>query len=238
MTLLEVCVDSAEGLLAACEAGADRIELCSALELGGLTPSPGLLALAAKTGVATRAMVRPRAGDFVFTRDEQRQMEADIAAIRATGIEGVVLGASLADGRVDLDCLAALAEASHGLKRTLHRAFDLVPDLGEAIEAAIALGFDTILTSGRAETAIAGLGDIAEAHRLAAGRIAIMAGTGIKPGNVGTVLATVPLPAIHGSCSLPAPQDSVSAVSLGFASPGRRMTSREEVAALRVSLSR
>jgi copper homeostasis protein len=149
MTLLEICVDTAAGLRTASASGADRIELCSALELGGLTPTSGLLALAAEMGVSARVMIRPRAGDFVFTTDDLDMMRADIAAARAHGLEGVVLGANRPDGALDLDMLGTLVEASQGLRKTLHRAFDLVPDIAEAVEQAVALGFDTILTSGR-----------------------------------------------------------------------------------------
>ncbi|HWV20677.1 MAG TPA: copper homeostasis protein CutC [Devosia sp.] len=236
MTLLEICVDTAAGLRAAHAGGADRIELCSALELGGLTPTAGLMALAADMGVTARVMIRPRAGDFVFTSDDLDMMRADIAAVRALGLEGVVLGANRADGSLDMDLLGALVEASPGLRKTLHRAFDLVPDIGAAVEAAIALGFDTILTSGQAASAPAGLANLVLAHKLAAGRITIMAGAGIHADNVGTILAAAPLGAIHGSCSGPAEGDSAPARRLGFVSPGRRQTDGARVAALKTAI--
>ncbi len=148
MPLLEVCVGDPESLIAAIEGGADRIELCSALELGGLTPTPGLMALAARAPVPVYAMVRPRGGDFVFSSSEREAMRADIAGVRAAGLAGVVLGAS-PDGTLDGETLADLVQASAGLGTTLHRAFDLVPDIGDAVETAVALGFERILTSGR-----------------------------------------------------------------------------------------
>jgi copper homeostasis protein len=225
MTLLEICVDTAAGLRTASASGADRIELCSALELGGLTPTSGLLALAAEMGVSARVMIRPRAGDFVFT--------TDIAAARAHGLEGVVLGANRPDGALDLDMLGTLVEASQGLRKTLHRAFDLVPDIAEAVEQAVALGFDTILTSGRGSSALAGLDDLVLAHKIAAGRITVMAGAGISADNVGTILAAAPLGAIHGSCSGPIAGDSAPATQLGFVSPGRRVTDGTLVNALK-----
>lgn len=236
MTLLEVCVDTAAGLRAAHVGGADRIELCSALELGGLTPTAGLMALAADMGVSARVMIRPRAGDFVFTSDDVDMMRADIAAVRNLGLEGVVLGANRPDGRLDVDTLRAVLAESQGLRKTLHRAFDLVPDIAEAVEQAVALGFDTILTSGRATSAPAGLDDLVLAHKVAAGRITIMAGAGINAGNVGALLAAAPLGAVHGSCSAPIEGDSAPAIRLGFVSPGRRQTDVGNVIALKTAL--
>ena len=101
MTLLEICVDVAAGFRAAIAGGADRVELCSVLDPGGRTPMPGLLALATNAPVPVRAMIRPRGGDFVFDQGDVEAMLGDIAAARQAGLSGVVLGASLADGRLD-----------------------------------------------------------------------------------------------------------------------------------------
>lgn len=236
MTLLEVCIDDAAGFDAAVAGGADRIELCSTLELGGLTPSVGVMALARRAPVPTRAMIRPRPGDFIFTRADLDVMLAEIAAARQAGVTGVVLGASLPDGRLDVAALSILAEAASGLGKTLHRAFDLVPDLRAGVEAAVALGFDTILTSGRARSALEGVNDLALAHDLAAGRLTVMAGAGINPQTATDILRQVPLGAVHGSCSVPLPTENAAALRLGFASPNRRATSQEAVAALKRAL--
>lgn len=236
MTLLEICVDDAAGLETAIAGGADRVELCSVLELGGLTPTPGLIALAAKASVPVRAMVRPRPGDFVFSESDVQAMLADIAAMRAAGLEGVVLGASLPDGRLDLETLDILCRAASGMGRTLHRAFDLVPDLEDAVEQAVALGFDTILTAGRARTAIEGLDDLRRAHQLARGRITIMAGSGVNAGTAGQILDVVPLAALHGACAEPAAAATAPAARLGFESPTRKATSIAMVSALRAAL--
>ena len=236
MTLLEICVDDAAGLDAALAGGADRIELCAALELGGLSPTPGLVALAAKKARSARAMVRPRPGDFVFTQGDMAGMLAEIAAIRASGIEGVVLGANLPDNRLDVEKLAALAKAAEGMGRTLHRCIDLVPDMAEAVETAVALGFDTILTSGGALSAPEGLDALERAHRVAAGRLTIMAGAGVNAVTAPQILARVRLGALHGSCSEPAPEPGGKAQRLGFASPLRRMTSTTRVAALKAAI--
>lgn len=233
MTLLEICVDDAAGLEAAIAGGADRVELCSVLELGGLTPTPGLIALARQANVPVRVMIRPRPGDFVFSQGDVAAMLADVEAVRNAGLEGVVLGASRSDGRLDLETLALLSKAASGLKRTLHRAIDLVPDMAEAVEQAIALGFDTILTAGRARTAPDGIDQIALARQVAAGRITIMAGSGINAQTAGAVLDRVPLSALHASCGDDAPPASPPAMRLGFESPGRRATSVSKVAALK-----
>ena len=236
MTILEICVDDAAGLAAAIAGGADRVELCSVLELGGLTPMPGLMALAAKTPVPVRAMIRPRGGDFVFGPEDVEAMLGDIAAARATGLAGVVLGASLPDGRLDMDVLGVLVDAAGEMEKTLHRAIDLVPDLAEAVEQAVALGFDTILTSGRARTAPEGIEDLALAHKAADGRLTIMAGSGVNAGSVGALLQRVPLGAVHGACGIAARTDSEPAQRLGFVSPDRRVTSIDGVRALKAAL--
>ena len=235
--LLEVCVDDAGGLAAAVVGGADRIELCSALELGGLTPTPGLMALAVRAPIKVRAMVRPRPGDFVFGQGDIQAMLGDIAAIRAAGLSGVVLGASLPDGRLDIETLGILMEATVGLGTTLHRAFDLVPDMAEAVEQALALGFDTILTSGGATNVLDGAEGIELAHRVAAGRLTIMAGAGVTAATAPQLLARVKLDALHGSCSETAPAASVAAARLGFSSPGRKATSAAKVAALKAVMA-
>jgi len=237
MTLLEVCVDTAEGLAAAIVGGADRVELCSVLELGGLTPYTGLMALAGRAPVPVRAMIRPRAGDFVFTAGDLEIMLGDIEAARQAGLAGVVLGASLPDGRLDIEKLERLVDEAGELPKTLHRAIDLVPDFAEAVELAIALGFDTILTSGRASSALEGIADLELAQRVAEGRITIMAGAGINAVTAPQILGRAPLGAVHGSCSEPAQPDSEPAQRLGFVSQSRRVTSLDKVVALKAALA-
>jgi len=235
--LLEVCVADAASLEAAVAGGADRIELCCALELGGLTPPPGLMRLAAAAPVPVRALVRPRSGDFVFGAADLEVMLADIAAVRAAGLAGVVLGASRADGRLDVETLRLLVQAASGLGLTLHRAFDLVPDIGEATEAAIALGFDRILTSGGARTASEGVEGLRRTLDRAGGRIAVMAGAGVEPGNVAALLRAAPVDEVHSSCSAALKTQGEGAVALGFAAGSRRQTQAAIVAALKQALS-
>lgn len=232
---LEVCVDTADGLAAAIAGGADRIELCAALALGGLTPSPGLMQIAGSCPVPVYAMVRPREGDFVFGPADITAMLADIAATRLAGLAGVVIGANRADGTLDLPVLQRLIEAAQGLDITLHRAFDLVPDMPAALEQVIALGIPRILTSGGARTAIDGAENLARLFEQAAGRIIIMPGAGITALSV-VHLQHLPLREIHASCAAAHPVIS-AAVRLGFSSPERRQTDIADVLALRGALA-
>ncbi|MFO1046894.1 MAG: copper homeostasis protein CutC [Geminicoccaceae bacterium] len=235
---LEVCVADAQSLAAAVAGGADRIELCSALELGGLTPSPGMMALAAAARVPAYAMVRPHAGDFVFEARDLDIMLRDIDAIRAAGLAGVVIGASRPDGRLDIALLERLIAHAQGLGTTLHRAIDLVPDFAEATEAAVALGVERILTSGGAPTALEGMHNLAVAHAAAKGRLAIMAGAGLNPGNVGRLLAHGVIDEIHGSCAGAERPCAATAARLGFAVGARRTTSVAIVSAMKAAAER
>jgi copper homeostasis protein len=237
MALLEVCVADADSLAAAIAGGADRIELCSALELGGLTPGPGLIALAAEVPVPVMAMVRPRSGDFVFSRADVEAMRADIEAVRAAGLAGVVLGASKPDGRLDAEMLKLLVEASAGLSLTLHRAIDLVSDWREGVDLAVELGFERILTAGGAANALAGRDTIAEMLAYAGERITIMAGSGVTPVNVAELMAAVPLKEVHSSCAAAVPARGEKVVSLGFTGPTHRQTKAEIVAALKRAIT-
>lgn len=230
--LLEVCVDDIAGLHAAIEGGADRVELCSALSLGGLTPSAGLLAIAATFDIPCNAIIRPRAGDFVYTEDEIEIMEHDIAIARDAGVSGVVLGANLPDGKLDRFVLDALVKASKGLDLTLHRAFDLVPNIPQAVEIAVKLGFSRILTSGGAIAALDGMKGLRQAVDTAKGRISIMPGAGISAANVGPLL-DLGISEIHASCASPRPASDGRIADLGFASKAERITDVEKVRALK-----
>lgn len=161
---LEICVDSVSGLFAAVENGADRIELCAALSEEGLTPSKGLMDLAARTGKPVRVMIRPRGGNFEYGAPELDVMRDDIAYAAASGVEGVVLGCSRQSGELDAPILADLVNRakSFGLKVTLHKCFDLADDAVGALRLAATLGIDTVLTSGGQTTALAGSRRIAE----------------------------------------------------------------------------
>lgn len=232
--LLEICIEDAPGLAAAASGGAGRVELCSALALGGLTPSPGLMAEAARSALPAMAMIRPRAGGFVWSTEDLRQMKADIAAARAAGLQGVVLGATRPDGRLDEWMLTTLLREAEGMDTTLHRCFDLTPDKGRALETAIQLGFRRILTSGGAASAPDGAETLANLMEQAAGRIAVMPGAGIRPETLPR-LAHLPLREIHASCSMPE-LEAAAIAALGFGPPERRVTSEAAVRALGAAL--
>lgn len=236
--LLEVCVADADSLAAAIAGGADRIELCSALELGGLTPAPGLMRLAAKAPIPVYAMVRPRSGDFVFDAGDVEAMLADIGAIRDAGLKGVVIGASRPDGTLDVDLLQRLRDQTRDLGVTLHRAFDLVPDFTAAIETAIGLGIERILTSGGALSAPAGLDALRSIHEAARGRISIMPGGGLTPDNIAELLHIVPFSEVHSSCSLPRSTPDQRAVNLHLAASSHRRTDRETVVVFKRAMER
>lgn len=233
--LIEVCVDSAEGLAAAIKGGADRIELCAALAVGGLTPSRGLMEMAAASPVPVYAMIRPRDGDFAYTAADVEVMLADIRAARHAGLAGVVFGANTPDGNLDLTVMNALVSASSGMGQTLHRAFDMAPDLDQALEEAIALGLPRILTSGSATTAIKGAAALERLFARAAGRIVIMPGSGINGRTVGA-LRHLPMTEIHASCATSVPT-AANAAALGFTGPSRRQTDADEIAALRAAFA-
>ncbi|NVM39254.1 copper homeostasis protein CutC [Ochrobactrum intermedium] len=234
--LLEVCVDSAEGLYSAIEGGADRIELCSALELGGLTPSQALMELASDAPIPVYAMIRPRAGSFCFSAEDEAIMAADIGNARNADLAGVVLGASLADGSLDVTLLERLIAEAKGLGTTLHRTFDLVPDAETALEQAIALGFERILTSGLSQTAEEGLDNLRHLAGKAGKRISIMPGSGVSAGNVGRIIEATGATEVHASCRVAVEEKDSRAIAFGFAGERSFRTSAQRVSALKAAM--
>lgn len=231
--LLEVCVDDAPGLAEAIAGGADRVELCAALAIGGLTPTPGLIEAAATSPIAVYPMIRPRPGSFVFSVAEVATMRADIRFARSAGLQGVVLGASLPDGRLDQAVLADLVAEAQGLDLTLHRAIDLAPDADEAVETAIALGFRRILTSGGARQAHLGLPRLRQMISAASGRLSIMPGSGVSPATW-PLLSGLGIGEVHASCAGPV---GSSADPLGFADGTEKRTDRARVRSLKEMIS-
>jgi copper homeostasis protein len=234
--VLEVCVDSPKGLAAAVEGGANRIELCSALEVGGLTPVAGLMKAAAAAPIRVYAMIRPHAGPFVFDAADEAAMMADIDAARAFGLAGVVIGANLPDGTLDLPLLHRLKAHAAGMGSTLHRAFDLVPDPDVALQQAIELGCERILTSGCVPKAIDGIDTLARLSKKAAGRISIMPGSGVRPGNVSEILRATGASEVHGSCSSPVATVDPRAVAFGFEAASANRTDAGVVRLMRQTI--
>ena len=245
---LEICVDTASGLTAAAENGADRIELCAALSEGGLTPSIGMMELAElaeRASTPVRAMIRPRGGNFIYGTAELNVMRRDIEQAASCHLDGVVLGCNRESGELDETALATLVEHARtfGLKVTLHRGFDLVPDPMRALSIAVALRIDTILTSGMQATAANGAAVIAElvrAARSGAGGFAIeiMAGAGITPASVEHLVRQTGVGFVHSSCSRPRGNTNENGDRLGLYATAQRETDPMLIAQLRRAIDR
>ncbi|MGR3614737.1 MAG: copper homeostasis protein CutC [Paracoccaceae bacterium] len=233
--ILEVCVDTLEGAKAAVAGGATRIELCSSLSEGGLTPSAGLMKAASGLPVPSHAMIRPRSGLFYFTEPDIDVMLEDVATARQAGLAGVVLGVQNADDELDVQILKRLIDAAGPLDTTLHRVIDVVPNPLNALEQAIGLGFKHILTSGAQPLAPDGIDLIVEMVGRAAGRTSIMPGCGLTPANVTDLVRRTNVQEVHAACNLPAQGDRAFS---DFDPPGGRFeTSEHEVRAMVQSLS-
>ncbi len=209
----EICVETPSALRSAV-AFADRIELCTALDQGGLTPDAGFMELAAETGVETHALIRPRGGDFHMTPEDLSVAVKSIRAARKLGLKGVVIGAER-DGALDRPALEAMREAADGMDVTLHRVIDVVTDMHSALDLAIELGMDRVLTSGGARKAVDGAEGLCQLHLAAAGRIEIMAGSGINSQTLEKLLSVTPITSFHASCTRRTPIDDRYA-ALGF----------------------
>lgn len=196
--LLEICVDSLESAQNACRGGADRLELCADLLVGGTSPGPALIrAVTAVSTVPVRVLLRPRFGDFCYTGAEKAVLLEELAGLRALGASGAVIGALEPDGSLDRDFLARCRAAAGPLPLTLHRCFDVCADPFAALAQAQALGFDTILTSGQAASAAEGTALLAALARRAGQGITLMAGSGVTPENIPALAAATGLRAFH-----------------------------------------
>jgi copper homeostasis protein len=198
--VFEVCAESVEAAQAAESGGADRIELCSQLPIGGITPEIELTRAAVRAlSIPVHVLIRPRGGDFVFTVDEFDQMRRQIELAKEAGAAGVAVGVLLPDGRVDVKRTRELVELGRPLNVTFHRAFDETPNLTESLEAVIETGADCLLTSGGAADVLAGAESIAELRRQAGERLAVMAGGGLRLDNLVEVVRRTGVSHVHGS---------------------------------------
>ncbi len=195
---IEFCIDSIEGALAAKKFGATRVELCSALSVGGLTPSFGLIEQCAQQGVEVHVMIRPIEGGFSYTSEEVLIMEQDIQMAKKAGAAGVVFGCLTSQNSLDFDRNINLIETARnlGLATTFHRAFDFVDNPAETLTSLINLGVDRILTSGQHDKAINGIDIIKQLAKQADGKIEIMAGSGVNSNNA-IQLAETGIDALH-----------------------------------------
>jgi len=186
----EICVDSAEAAVAAQAGGGNRVELCSDLLEGGLTPSHGTIEVSrARLRIPIMAMVRPRGGDFCYSDVEFQVMRHDLLAAKGLGADGIVLGLLKADGTVDGERTRELIALARPLPVTFHRAFDMTRDPFEALDTLMSLGVDRLLTSGQEPSVLEGLDLIVELVKRSAGRIVIMPGGGITARNVARIAA-------------------------------------------------
>jgi copper homeostasis protein len=198
---LELSVDTLAGALSADALGVDRIELCAAALDGGLTPSHGLVAEAVRrcTRAQVHVLVRPRGGDFTYTRAEVDAMAADIADAVDLGAAGVVSGVLTSAGRIDEQAMSELVAAAGPREFTFHRAIDVCADPFATLDRLHELGVRRVLTSGCAPTAAEGAALIAELVRRAGPDLSVMAGGGVRPGNVADLLAATGVRDVHAA---------------------------------------
>jgi copper homeostasis protein len=200
MTLLEVCVDSLEGLERARAGGAQRIELCSRLDVGGLSPGLELLSGACSAcKLPLHVMIRPREGDFVYSDDEIEAMRAEIERAKGAKVSGVVFGALTRQAAIDRSTTRALAKLARPMSVTFHRAFDAVRDPQAELELLIEIGVDRVLTSGGAASALEGAAKLKRLVDQARGRIVVMPGGGVRAENASEILAATGARELHSS---------------------------------------
>ena len=207
--LLEISVQTLEGAMAAERGGADRIELCENLSIGGVTPSTELLrATRARLHIPIFSMVRPRGGDFMYSAAEFAEMQRTIVAAKECGADGVVLGILTKDQKVDLEQTRGLVEIAKPLPVTFHRGFDEAADLRQALEDVIQSGVKRILTSGGAKTALEGAAVLAELIEAAGERIVVVPGAGISSANITEVARRTRAREFHSGLSAVLPHAS------------------------------
>lgn len=208
---LEVCSNSLQSALAAQEGGADRVELCSVLGCGGVTPSYGMIARARKVlSIRINVLIRPREGNFVYDDRDAAVVEEDIRACAALGVDGVVLGALTPQGTVDRSLMERWIRVARecGLSVTFHRAIDESRDVMEALDSVLELGCDCLLTSGGMPSAPQAAEIIRRMADRAGSRLCIMPGSGVNPENAAELVRTTGVRYIHSSARKSRPAES------------------------------
>lgn len=198
--VLEICVDSVDSARAAQSGGAQRVELCSNLCEGGVTPSSGQIEMVREAvTIPVFVMVRPRSGDFFYSSDEFAVMKRDVLQARQLGANGVVLGVLFGYGEVDVARTRELVDLARPMEVTFHRAFDWVPRMEQALDSVIETGADRILTSGGTQTAEEGRAAIAKTIALADGRVRVMVCGKVREHNIGAIARDTGATEFHAS---------------------------------------
>ena len=245
MTVLEICVDSVESSAAAESGGAQRVELCSALIEGGLTPSLGLIrAVRSRINIGVHVIIRPRAGDFIYSQDDLAVMREDVALAAQCGVDGVVLGFLTAEGDVDVEQTREMVKLARPMEVTFHRAIDMARNIESALEDIIRTGADRVLTSGGEPSAMLGRCRIRELVRASDGRIQVMAAGGVRAENVREIARATGVLQFHAALrqAMPSPvKNQMRKVRLG--DPGvddyaRTTVRTEDVRILRKAVDR
>jgi copper homeostasis protein len=198
--IFELCAETVDACLAARDGGADRIELCSGLSEGGLTPSHGLVREAVQqSGLPVHVLIRPRGGNYLYTEADIAVMAEDILHMKSLGVAGVVLGLLKADHSVDIETTRNFVQLARPLEVTFHRAFDDTPDLETALEAVISTGCDRVLTSGGHTDVVRGAQALSRLVSQSAGRIAVAVGGGLRLTNASELVRLTQATHFHGS---------------------------------------
>lgn len=228
---IEVCAYSLESCLAADRAGADRVELCSSPYEGGCTPSAGLVAaVLASTSLEVHVMLRPRGGDFCYDANEKQTIYAEAKELVKAGVHGLVVGALLPNGDLDVECLTELRSLVGDLSLTFHRAIDVSREPEVVLEQLISLNFTRVLTSGQKNKALDGIENIAQLVAQSNGRIEIMAGSGVNPQNCQFFL-DIGVDAVHTSAK------TLRDSAMAYRRPGISMGGLSEVSEFDIAFS-
>lgn len=198
--MFEICANSVESCIAAQEGGADRVELCAGIPEGGTTPSYGEISIARELlNIKLHVIIRPRAGDFLYSSTEIQAMLKDIEMVKKIGADGIAVGCLTPEGAIDMPVMKEIMKVAGGLSVTFHRAFDVCRNPQKAMEEIIDLGCDRILTSGQQPTAESGIPLLKELHKQAAGRIILLAGCGVNEKNIAYIASETGIKEFHFS---------------------------------------